>query len=141
MHVFEDGSRCLSCKPGDRNLGRPSMAACKRTSGVTAVSGEKKMGWRVHRSQKAFAAWDYTRGRKIEEEGRKREEAEEAPSALLLTHVVIRSVAGTQRASPPPALVAVKALPRKAGASVVDGLRYHWPLGAEHHFCAERVEG
>jgi hypothetical protein len=89
----------------------------------------------------AFAAQDRTRQRRTEEE------AEEVVSALLLTCVVIRSVASSQRAPPPVpvavtafdscmltmravrgAVVRVYTLQRKAGASVVDGPLWHWPL-------------
>jgi hypothetical protein len=131
------------------------------------ASGKKKKGWASPPIADAFAARDHTRERKIEEEGRQAEEAEEVASALLLTRVVIRSVASSRRA-PPPAPVAVTAFksgrltmraergaglrpPEKGRASFVDGPRWDWPLveGRRdlHHrrsrtpCCAERVEG
>jgi hypothetical protein len=131
------------------------------------VSGKKKKGWASLPIADAFAARDHTRERKIEEEGREAEEAEEVASALLLTRVVIRSVAGSRRA-PAAAPVVVTAFkscmltmraerdaglrPREKGrASFVDGPHWHWPLveGRRdlHHrrsrtpCCAERVEG
>lgn len=53
----------------------------------------------------AFAALDRTWERKIEEEGTKGMEAEEVASALVLTRVIIRFVAGSRCAPPAPVVV------------------------------------
>jgi len=115
------------------------MAARKQASGVW----EEEKGLASPPIADAFTALDHTQERKIEEGGRKGQDAEDVVSALL-TYAMICSVAGSRRAPPPPVPVAVTAfkpckltvraehgvyaLLRKAWAFVIDVPRWHWPL-------------
>jgi|SRR6267154_413569 len=81
VHVFQGISRRSSrCKLGDRNLDGATMAARKQASGVW----EEEKGLASPPIADAFTALDHTRERKIEEEGRKGQDAEDVASTLLL---------------------------------------------------------
>jgi len=80
------------------------MAARKQASGVW----EEEKGLASPPIADAFTALDHTREQKIEEEGRKGQDAEDVASALL-TYARIYSVAGSRRAPLPPVPVAVTA--------------------------------
>jgi hypothetical protein len=110
-------------------------------AGIRCLGRRKRVGESTdHRRFRSIEPYAGAEGRG----GRKAEEAEEVASALLLTHVIIRSVADSRRA-PPPVPVAVTAFgscmlkmraehgaglrpPEKGRASIVDGPRWHWPL-------------
>ncbi|KAI0266896.1 hypothetical protein BGY98DRAFT_938980 [Russula aff. rugulosa BPL654] len=90
------GSRC---KPGDRNLGVAAMAAHKR------VIRCLKKGRRVSESLPSadvFAALDHTR--EMNEEGKKGKKEKNGWHGLTRI-VVVRSITGSRRASPPARVV------------------------------------
>jgi hypothetical protein len=87
--------------------GRSELGRCRYggTQAGIRYLGRKKKGLASSPIIDTFTARDHTQERKIEGEGRKEVEAEQVASALLLTRVIIRSVAGSRRAPPVPVAV------------------------------------